>query len=60
MAREKSGNLRKKGESQGILTDCPNVKVSLLLEFNFMAVSAKMLHQEVMENSLRSGKSKGE
>ena len=27
MVREKSGNLRKKEESQGILTVCPNVEV---------------------------------
>ena len=48
MVMEKSGNLSKKEESWGILTDCPNVKVSPLLKFNIKVVSAKMLYQEVM------------
>ena len=46
-------------KSQGILKGCPNVKVSPLLKFNLIAVSAKMLYQEVMENSLRLGRSQG-
>ena len=53
--RSKSGNLRKKEKILGILTDCPNVKVSPRLKFNLIAVSTKMLYEEVMENSLRSG-----
>ena len=64
MVRKKSGNLRKKrgksGKSQGILTGCPNVKVSPLLKLNLIAVSAKMLYHGVMGNSLRSGRSRGE
>ena len=59
VVREKSGNLRKKEKSQGILTGCPKVKVSPLLKFNLIAVSAKMLYQEVMEDSLKSGRSQG-
>ena len=57
--REKSGNLRKEEESQGILTGCLIVKVSTLLKLTQIAVSAKMLYEEVMENSLRSGRSQG-
>ena len=38
-------------ESQGILTVCPNVEVLPLPRLTLMiSVSAKMLHQEVMEN----------
>ena len=44
-------------KSQGILTVCPNVKVSPLLKFNLIAVSAIMVYQEVKENSLRSRRS---
>ena len=59
--RKKLGNLREKergksGKSQGNLTGCPNVKVSSPLKFILIAASAKMLYQEVMKNSLRSGK----
>ena len=43
-------------KGQLILTGCPNVKISPLVKFNLIAVSAKMLYQEDMENSMRSGK----
>ena len=46
-------------KSQRILTGCPNVKVSPLLKLNLIAVSARFLSQEAMENSLRSGRSQG-
>ena len=45
MVTEKSGNLRKEEESQGILTGC--------LSFS------QVLYQEVMEKFLRSRKSQG-
>ena len=43
-----------------MLTGCLNSKGLPILRFNFMIqVSAKMLFQEVGENSLRSGRSQG-
>ena len=50
----------KKLETSEILSGCPNVKVSAkFFKFKLIAVSAKMLYQEIIENSLRSGRSQG-
>ena len=60
MVREKTESEKergKSGKSHGILTGCPNLEVLPLLKFKLITVSAKMLYQEVMENSLRSGRS---
>ena len=46
---------RKVRENQGILTVCPDVKVLS----TWWIIFVKMLHQEVMEDSLRSGRSQG-
>ena len=59
MVREFDKERGKAWKSRGILTGCPNVNISPLLKFNLTAVSAKLLYQEVMENSLKSGKSQG-
>ena len=51
MVREKSVNLRKKRESQGILTGCPNVKVLPLIMFKLMiSLSAKMLYRYIYKS----------
>ena len=47
-------------KNQGVLTGSLNIKVLTLLRSNLtFSVSAKMLYQEVMENSLRSRRSEG-
>ena len=53
---EKSENLkknrRKSGKSQGIETDCPNVKLLLFLSFSLIiSSSTKMVHKKVREKS---------
>ena len=57
MFKEKSGNSRRKDESQGKVKEFR--QVDELLKFNLIAVSAKMLYQKVVENALRSGRSQG-
>ena len=52
--------VKKKEESQGVLTACPNPTVLSRLRFKLMfSVSAKIPCQGVMENFLRSGRSQG-
>ena len=60
MVEKKSENLRKKEESQGILTGCPNLKVLPFLRFSLMIlVSSECYIKKVMKNFLRSGRSLG-
>ena len=58
MLKQKSGNLKKTLESQRKVREPETVLP--LLRFNFMVSdSAKLLYQEVRENSLRSEKNQG-
>ena len=57
--REFENERGKSGKSQGILTGCPNVKVSPLHTLNSDSSFCQSAVSKVMENSLRSGSSQG-
>ena len=63
MIKEKSRNLRKKEESQGILICFPNVKVLTLLKFNlessFYRNAVSRSHGKFSEVREKSGKGQG-
>ena len=58
--KEKLGKRNKGRKKSGNLISCLNIKVLPLLRINLIiSVSVKVLRQEVIENSLRSGRTQG-